>query len=81
MAKNLPANAGDVGSISGSGRSPGGGTGSHSSILAWGVLWTEEPSRLQSMGPKGQTRLCNLNDDNSIQPVVFLLLSLRFSNF
>ena len=22
----------------------------HSSILAWGVLWIEEPDRLQSMG-------------------------------
>ena len=22
----------------------------HSSILAWGVPWTEKPSRLQSMG-------------------------------
>ena len=22
----------------------------HSSILAWGILWTEEPSGLQSMG-------------------------------
>ena len=27
MVKNLPANAGDVGSIPGSGRSPGGGNG------------------------------------------------------
>ena len=27
MAKNLPANAGDTGSIPGSGRSPGGGHG------------------------------------------------------
>ena len=81
MAKNLPVNAGDVGSISGSRRSPGGGNGSHSSILAWGILWTEEPSGLQSVGPKSQTRLCDLNDDNSIQQVVFLLLSLRFSNF
>ena len=27
MVKNLPANAGDVGSISGSGRSPGEGNG------------------------------------------------------
>ena len=27
MIKNLPANAGDAGSISGSGRSPGGGNG------------------------------------------------------
>ena len=22
----------------------------HRSILAWGILWTEEPDRLQSMG-------------------------------
>ena len=22
----------------------------HSSILAWGILWTEEPGRVQSMG-------------------------------
>ena len=24
----------------------------HSSILAWKILWTEEPGRLQSMGSK-----------------------------
>jgi len=24
----------------------------HSSILAWKILWTEEPGRLQSMGPQ-----------------------------
>jgi len=24
----------------------------HSSILAWRILWTEEPGRLQSMGSK-----------------------------
>ena len=50
---NLPANAGDTGDvdwISGSGRSPGGGNGNHSSILAWIFSWTEEPGRLQSMG-------------------------------
>ena len=29
----------------------------HSSILAWRVLWTEEPGRLQSMGSQSQTRL------------------------
>ena len=22
----------------------------HSSVLAWGILWTEEPGRLQSIG-------------------------------
>ena len=32
----------------------------HSSILAWRIPWTEESSRLQSMGPqKSQTRLGN----------------------
>ena len=37
-----------MGSIPGSGRSPGGAT--HSSILAWKIPRTEEPGRLQSMG-------------------------------
>ena len=26
------------------------GMATHSSILAWGILWTEEPGGLQSMG-------------------------------
>ena len=26
------------------------GVATHSSILAWGILWTEEPGGLQSMG-------------------------------
>ena len=29
----------------------------HSSILAWKIPWTEERSRLQSIGPKSGTRL------------------------
>ena len=28
------------------------GIATHSSILAWEILWTEEPGRLQSMGHK-----------------------------
>ena len=32
------------------GRSPGGGSGNHSSIVAWKIPWTEEPGGLQSMG-------------------------------
>ena len=40
-------NAGDPGSIPGSGRSPGEGNG-HSSVLAWRIPWTEEPGGLQS---------------------------------
>jgi len=32
------------------------GMATHSSILAWKILWTEEPGRLQSMGSqKSQT--------------------------
>ena len=50
VVKNLPANAGDAGSIPGSGRSPGEGNGTHSSILAWEIPWTEEPGGLQTMG-------------------------------
>ena len=45
-----PANAGDMGSIPGFGRSLEEGTATHSSILAWRIPWTEEPGRLQPMG-------------------------------
>ena len=53
VVKNPLANAGDireVGSISGSGRSLGGGHGNLSSILAWRIPWTEESGGLQSIG-------------------------------
>ena len=29
------------------------GMATHSSILAWRILWTEEPGRLQSRGSQG----------------------------
>ena len=48
--KNHPANAGGAGSIPGSGRSPGEGNATHSSILACEILWTEEPGGLQTKG-------------------------------
>ena len=53
MVKNLPVSAEyvrDAGSAPGSGRSPGGGNGTHPSILAGRISWTEEPGRLQSRG-------------------------------
>ena len=46
VVKNPPANAGDQGSIPGSGRSPEEGVAAHSSILAWRIPWTEEPGGL-----------------------------------
>ena len=48
--KESASNAGDPGWIPGSGRSPGEGNGTHSSILAWRIPWTEKPGRLQSTG-------------------------------
>ena len=53
MVKNPPdgpGEAGGAGWIPGSGRSPGGGNGNRSSILAGISPWTEEPGRLQFMG-------------------------------
>ena len=50
MVRNLPANAGDLGSIFGSRRSPGKEMATHSRILAWKIPWTEEPGGLQSTG-------------------------------
>ena len=49
-SKESACSAGDPGSISGSGRSPGEGMATHSSILAWTIPWTEEPGGLQPMG-------------------------------
>ena len=62
VVKNVPANARDtgyMGSIPGSGKSPGEGNGSHSSILAWKIVWTEEPDRLHTCRvlTKSQTQL------------------------
>ena len=60
VVKNLPASVGDttdMGSIPGSGGSPGGGNGTHSSILAWKIPWREEPGGLQSMEAQSQTQL------------------------
>ena len=56
LVKNPPAvqettcTTEDQGSIPGSGRSPEKEMVTHSSILAWGIQWTEEPGRLYSMG-------------------------------
>ena len=49
VVKNSPANTGDEGSILA--KDPlEKETATHSNILAWEILWTEEPGWLQSMG-------------------------------
>ena len=50
MVKNLPANAGDAGSIPGWEDPLEEGMATHCSILAWEIPWTEEPGGLQSIG-------------------------------
>ena len=53
VVENLPVNAedtGELGSIPGSGRPLEEGMAALSRILAWRILWTEEPGGLQSMG-------------------------------
>ena len=50
VGKESPCNAGDPGLIPGLGRSPEKEMATHSSILAWRILWTEEPGWLLSMG-------------------------------
>ena len=46
VVKNLPVNVGNMGSILGSGRFPGEGN-RNSSIVAWEIPWTEEPTVLR----------------------------------
>ena len=51
VVKNPLAIAGNLASIPGSDDPLGEGMAVHSSVLVWRVPWTEEPGRLQSMGP------------------------------
>ena len=50
LIKNLPPNAGDVGSILGQDDPLKKEIATHSSILAWRIPWTGKPGRLQSTG-------------------------------
>ena len=58
MVKNSPADAGDLrdkGLILGQEDPLEEGMATHSSILAWRILWTGEPGGLQSVGLQSQT--------------------------
>ena len=50
VVENLPASAGDIGSILGQEDALEKGMATHFSILAWKIPWTEEPGGLQSTG-------------------------------
>ena len=55
VVRNLPAKAGDLSSIPGLGRSPGGGNGNPLQYSCLDNPWTEEPGRLQSKGLQSWT--------------------------
>ena len=50
VVKESACSAADIGSISGSGRSPGKVNGNPLQYLAWKISWTQEACRLQSLG-------------------------------
>ena len=70
VVKKLPANAGDSGYVPGWGRSPGGGDGNPSSVLAWRIPWMEEPGRLPSEGLKSVEH--KLASDHAHTTLLFL---------
>ena len=55
MVKNLPANAGDEGSIPGLRRSSGEGNGDSLQYSCLRIPWTEEPGGLQFMESQTDT--------------------------
>ena len=57
VVKNLPANAGDVDLIPGSGDPQEKEMATHSNNLAWEIQWTEEPGGLSPSDRKRVTRL------------------------
>ena len=75
MVKNLLMNAGDArnaSSMPGSGRSPGAGNGTHSSVLAWEIPWTKKPGGLQSNESDRTYRLNNRNNRSVMSKVALM---------
>ena len=69
MVKNLPPNAGDTGSVPGSGRSPGGGHGNPLQYFGLENPWTEEPEGLQSMGFTKESDTAEQLNNNQVKLV------------
>ena len=55
------------------------GMATHFSTLAWKILWTGEPGRLQSIGAHSQTRLKQLSMKHARTSVHQAPLSMEFS--
>ena len=68
-----------MGSIPGSGRSPGGGHGNPSSILAWIIPWTQEPGGPQSGGCKQSEETETTQDTDMAHREAKILLKNGYS--
>ena len=66
--KNLPANAGDAGSVPGLEDPLEKEMATHSSIVAWEIIWTEEPGGLQSLG----SQKSHIHDLATKQQLIFI---------
>ena len=75
MVKNLPASAGESGSIPGLERSPGEGMATRFRIHAWKIPWTEEPGGPQSAG----LQRVGLNNNPSMRRVGQLCKQMKCS--
>ena len=51
----------------------------HSSILAWKILWTEEPGWLQSLGSQELDTTQQLNHHNNVGLVLLMFVKNKFS--
>ena len=69
MVKNPPTNAGDLGSIPGLGRFLEEGMATYSSILAWRIPWTKEPSRRAWPGGHGGHKESDTTEKPSTQHI------------
>ena len=72
--KESTCNVGNLGSISGLGRSPEKGIATLSSILAWRIPRTEEPGRLQSIQSQELDLTERISLTHSLYPLTVLIL-------
>ena len=74
VGKEPAYNAEDLGSISGSGRSPGEGNCNSLQYSCWRIPWTEEPGRLQSTGLQELDTTWQLNHHHNHQQAFSMLI-------
>ena len=79
VVKNPLANAGDVGSIPGPGRSPGVRNDNPLQYSSWEIPWTEEPGGLQSMGSQELNTIYQLSRNNNKSGNVDTVLILQIT--